>query len=584
MPWSSSQRISSMLWIRTVIIFCVTALAISVFLSLPKVQYLDATAPDDPSFFQPERSQVYDQHMLPSSTSTLSTMMAVTSSPPPISIEIPPAIQKEASACGRTWNIFLEELNKNINTEDDTLFVGPLVWTVSGGPEYRKNLKMLLDHWHLLDPTTPILVLGLDEETVKTACAAGYAAVYWDLPARSYSRVADAKFLASAGLANQGIDALFMELDVFCRLAPLPLFQQQADMYIENKKNNKKNKQADIVSIGHGENINKINIGMYYVKAKPQTRDFFDTLAWVLSHSLKDNRIMNGNGGVKKFFDQEMFQYCIRRMKWYHASDKDKERNLLVKCERQGFGALNFTLGAVSNELISSHEPPISLDSTYCVHPLSGSPFSSFSHKLATGKILGYDPQKRSPDDRLLKISSGDLHPHEQYSKTFPAKQFQATNWARKNVQYQVALLVHFAKETNRTLVLPRHLREQKGGTFPVYSLVDVSSIESMGVPWRFLSIEESRQLQDRTTVLEIIGGSSLPDLLQQTRDCDTPICALHGIHKVASSYSELDGIISKLTWCLKKYDDRHPEIHFGSQIGGYDRLCNRKLSDKKRK
>lgn len=299
--------------------------------------------------------------------------------------------------------------------------------------------------------------------------------MYWDLPARSYSRVADAKFLAAAELANQGIDALFMELDVFCRQAPLPLFQQQADISIENKN---KNKQADIVRIGHGNMMMKINIGMYYVKAKPQTREFFDTLAWVLSHSLKDSRVMDEKGGgVKKFFDQDMFQYCIKHTKWYHASDKDKERNLLAKCERQGFGAVNFTMGAVSNELISSFSPPISLDSTYCVHPLSDTPFSSLSHKLATGKILGYDPEKRSPDDRILKVSSGDLHPNEQFAATFEANQFQDKDWAMKGVQYSVALLVHLAKETNRTLVLPRHLRERNGGTFPVYSLVDVSSI-----------------------------------------------------------------------------------------------------------
>jgi hypothetical protein len=159
-----------------------------------------------------------------------------------------------------------------------------------------------------------------------------------------------------------------------------------------------------------------------------------------------------------------------------------------------------------------------------------------------------------------------------------------------QNVQYQVALLVHLAKETNRTLVLPQHLRERNGGTFPVYSLVDVSSIESiMGVPWRFLSIEESRQLEDRTTVLEIMeasGSSSgrssssvLPDLLQQTRDCDTAVCAFHGIYKVSSSssyYSELADIVSNLTWCLEKYTHKHPEIPFGSQIGGYDRLCSK--------
>lgn len=149
-----SSRSSSLFGIRTAVTLCVV---ISVFQLVPQVAYLFYSIKNesDASFLQPdERSQVYHQRMLPASTSAPSTMMAVSSSPPPISIRIPPAIQKEASVCGRTWNIFLEDLNKNRNTEDEK-FVDPLIWTVSGGPEYRKNLKMLLDHWHLLDPKLP---------------------------------------------------------------------------------------------------------------------------------------------------------------------------------------------------------------------------------------------------------------------------------------------------------------------------------------------------------------------------------------------------------------------------------------------
>lgn len=95
-----------------------------------------------------------------------------------------------------------------------------------------------------------------------------------------------------------------------------------------------------------------------------------------------------------------------------------------------------------------------------------------------------------------------------------------------------------------------------------------------MGAQWRFVSFKESRQVEDRTTVLEITDASSLLDLLQQTKDCDTPVTALRGIcKKVASFNSELAaGTIFHLSWCL--YTHKHPEILFDRQIaGGYDGL-----------
>jgi hypothetical protein len=66
-----------------------------------------------------------------------------------------------------------------------------------------------------LSSTTSLLVVGLDEETTKSTCESGYSSVHWDLPAQSYSRVADAKFLAAAHFADKGIDALFIEFDLW---------------------------------------------------------------------------------------------------------------------------------------------------------------------------------------------------------------------------------------------------------------------------------------------------------------------------------------------------------------------------------
>jgi hypothetical protein len=48
----------------------------------------------------------------------------------------------------------------------------------------------------------------------------------------------------------------------------------------------------------------------------------------------------------------------------------------------QGMKRNNITFSYVSNESISSYEPPLVMDTIACVHTLSGAPFSFFVHKL----------------------------------------------------------------------------------------------------------------------------------------------------------------------------------------------------------
>jgi hypothetical protein len=275
-------------------------------------------------------------------------------------------------------------------------FHGPIMWTVSGGPERRHHVGKLLDRWQSLDHETPLLVLGLHKETTKSACKSGCSAVHWDLPAQSCSRVADAKFLAAAQFADKGIDALFIELDVFCCKPPLALMLEQAD-------------KADVVQIAHGDLMQKTNIGMCCVKARPETRDFFLSLSSVLLNSVNQTTFCQENGNLQDWFDQDVFQSCREHaprstLTCHLLEDKKLESNLLKACKN------NVASSHVSNELTSSCQLPLVMDTTVCVHPLANSPFSSFAHKLATAKILGFDPEPMQEDEQFRKVwNHGDL-------------------------------------------------------------------------------------------------------------------------------------------------------------------------------
>jgi hypothetical protein len=380
--------------------------------------------------------------------------------PPFSSYSLPTKIPEilTRKTCGMKWETFVKEF-----AFDQFQQHGPIIWTVSGGPEYRHHMGKLLDRWQSLDHDTPLLILGLDEETTKSACESGYSAVHWDLPAQSYSRVADAKFLAAAQFADQGIDALFIELDIFCRKPPLALMLEHAD-------------KADIVQIAHGDLMQKTNIGMYYVKAKPETRDFFLSLSSILLSSVNQKQLRRENGDLRDWFDQDVFERCMEyepgtnSLQGYHLVEDEKlENNLLKACKT------NITSSHVSNELISSYQPPIVMDATVCIHPLANAPFSSFAHKLATAKILGFDPEPMRQDEQFLKVWSGDLSNNEDWDHVYVKSDLnEGRPEQRTKIKHQIAALIHIARETNRTLVFPRHVREADGYTYPVYAFVDV--------------------------------------------------------------------------------------------------------------
>jgi hypothetical protein len=509
------------------------------------------------------------------------------------------------SSCWSSWHDFQKETKKfqtslwsmdssssssssSFPNEDPTV-----VWTVSGGTEYRNSMEMLLTGWKEMYRKEPVVlvVVALDLPTYETACGIdGVSSILWDLPAQSYSRVADAKMGVAAYLSQQGFFQLFIELDVFCRVSPLLLCTRSLVQF----------DSADLAVPGHADFQSKINIGLYYVRPSSKATEFFTTLIEILRMSLTEEQYMTRDGTKLPYFDQGIFQMCLQMsqtpMEMYALSDTGYTRNFLEPCNNH-----NLQYSLISNFYISSYKPPTVYDSTICVHPLNNQPFSSFETKRATAKFLGFDPIHALRDESrpLLKTLSGDLSITDSPdSASFFGGNFHKLPVLQRAVQYPLAAMIHFAILTNRTLVLPRHVRNTNTKAFPLFSLVNTASIEAMGVSWRYLTVDEARQLETDTTIVTIQQQLTLKDAasailhvcsissITDRRTSNDPVkqvCAIHGLETLISSLDLetqgtgqwkqiLEPIVGNLTWCLSPPSGSLFSFSIGA--GHMDRPC----------
>lgn len=461
-------------------------------------------------------------------------------------------------------------------------------------------MATLLTRWKRLyrNDHVVLVVVALDEETFDTACndIEGVSAILWDRPARSYSRVADSKMGVASYLSQQGYHQLFIELDVFCRASPLSVSIAALGEY----------PSADLAVPGHADVQSRINIGMYYVRPSPEATKFFDLVTEILRPSLTEKQHLTKEGSKLSYFDQGIFQACLQMSsqgittEYYALDDTSRSTNLLQPC----YGH-NLRYALISNLYVSSYQPPTVYDSTICVHPLNNQPFSSFETKRATAKFLGFDPVDalRDVDETrrpvlLLKTLSGDLTVTDSPdAMRFFGGDFHKPEILQRVVQYPLAAMIHLSLLTNRTLVLPRHVRNTNTKAFPLHSLVNTASVEAMGVSWRYLTIEEARQLEDDTTAVSIRQQSTLSDAAASVAAaCSSNnsvhvsrVCSLNGMETLLSSLylsSEdsttstttadwkqiLDPIVEKLTWCLTPPSG--PLFSFSMGAGHMEQPC----------
>lgn len=473
--------------------------------------------------------------------------------------------------CGQEWSEYLESLPSPDDSTDDE---PPLIqWTVSGGEEYRAHADMILTKWSSLG-MDPVLVIALDQETADTVCAHHHHAVLWSSPKRSYSRVADAKFTVAGALADRGYRGFFMEMDVFCHSNPVPVFLD----YMNNNHNHKK--AYDLVNIGHGHMGWKINIGAYL--ASTRMGPFFEGLNDFLKHSLHQEEYMNAFNSSRSFFDQDTYEVCLPLESrndndddWgfiqedlYELEDGAHQHDIAKPC--RSFS--NFTHTVVPHHLMQSLEPPTVYDSTVCIHPLMGQPFTPLSFKLGVAKFLGFDPAILKDDERLLKLQAGDFEYGRCFAKAIweGETKMNSPDLFKGSVQWELSLMVEIALRTNRTLVLPKYIRSKEAWAIPTHAILD---IRSLPVPYRILQRHEAAAaLYDDTTTV-IIGAKTLDETMQRvlnTTDSSAKVLAIDKICHIQDWENQvLQSRFESLKWCQDLQD-----LKWVQGDGGWMRFC----------
>lgn len=469
----------------------------------------------------------------------------------------PTGTELHLGACGQTWAEYLEKLPQCSNEEAEQR---PLQWTVSGGAEYLEEARVLINKWKSIG-LDPVLVVALDEVTARTLCENGFRSVYWNAEKASYSRVADAKFTVSAALAERGYRGFFIEMDVFCRKNPVPLFMSH---------------KYDLVNIGHGNVGNKINIGVYM--ASPRMGPFFRGLNRVLANSLHHKSFTRYDNSTGEFFDQSIYQQCIpsnglwqdddaypTHDEYFHLHDTERTNKLLQTC--RVWQDFNFKI--LFHHLINSFDPPAIYDSTYCIHPLANYPFTPLAFKLGTAKFLGWDPKPIGHEEKLLKLNSGDFEFANCFNRCFSeVSKHLEDRKAREKLSTMVAAMVEIALATNRTLVLPRHIRTENAFAFPTHAIVDV---RTLGVPYRFMTTHQFYEI-DTDDVQVLQASKAFVETLYRTLQAPYSNAKVLSIDKFCTiqveSVPQLQQRAMDMKWCLVK------EQYFTRSIGAWDEFC----------
>ena len=131
-----------------------------------------------------------------------------------------------------------------------------------------------------------------------------------------------------------------------------------------------------------------------------------------------------------------------------------------------------------------------------------------------------------------------------------------------------MARLVWMALRTQRTLVIPRYMRDKDSWAIPILSLVDIQSIDRL-VSWRFLSVEERLKLPPPQTVLV---QKSMEKAIQAMEGSTTTVVQLEEACSLlddTTQNKEVEKIRSQLVFCLQD-----PRVTFTRSIGGWSRLC----------
>ena len=476
------------------------------------------------------------------------------------SVATPTGMDLNLPVCGMTWEQYYEQLPPGNPKQKGQR---PIQWTISGGDEYRDNLSIILEKWRTLG-IDPILLIALDVKTAEMACHLGYSAVHWDADAASYSRVADAKFGVAASIAERGYRSFFMEMDVFCRKNPVPLFL---------------NENRDLVSVGHGDVGYNTNTGSFLASAK--TGPFFRGLLKVLSYSLENPKYTNQINWTINFFEQSIYHDCLilggqnedddvtlDPWEYYLLSDTERKHNLLLHCREVG----NFSHTHLPHHIMSNHDPPVVYDSTYCIHPLVSKPLTPLAYKMGVAKFYGWDPKPFGPSEKFLKLTAGDLESNNCWNRCFEHSVRMNEFTFYDKVAMYISVMVEIAERTRRTLILPQYIRDKDSWALPTHAIVDVTTL---GVPYRVMPPHEFHNdggpMADVDTAV-VFAAHNFSETFRRATDKKYASAKVLSIMKICNvrdyKLPVLEDRRNTMSWCF----DRDQE--WQKDIGGWMSFC----------
>lgn len=181
------------------------------------------------------------------------------------------------------------------------------------------------------------------------------------------------------------------------------------------------------------------------------------------------------------------------------------------------------------------------------------------------------DPKPIGAHEKVLKLSSGDVEFNCCWNRTFRHKSVQSNQERQLRIKFVIAALVELAKATNRTLVLPRYIRDKFEWAVPTHAVVNIATL---GVPYyRVMTQEESyRYIHEgvRENSQVMYAGRNYSDTHHRINGSNVKVL---GINKICSMRDhELPSIIEQritsMKWCLDK------DLKWSEAIGSWIQFC----------
>jgi hypothetical protein len=364
----------------------------------------------------------------------------------------------------------------------------------------------------------------------------------------------------AGSIADRGYRGFFIEMDVFCRKNPVPLFLKQ---------------KKDLVNVGHGDVGYFVNIGTFF--ASPKMGPFFRGLVKVLSYSLKHRKHTNQANWTVEFFDQDVYKYCLPitkqnldddvdgfQFEYYLLDDVDRKHDLLKHC--QNFR--NFSHAMMPHHVMSNHDPPTIFDSTHCIHPLSYKPFTPLAFKMGTAKFFGFDPKPIGPDERLLKLHAGDLELNNCWNRVSGEVKRLSEHYAYNVIGMLISVIIEIAQITNRTLVLPQYIRSKESWAIPMHAILDV---RTLGIPYRSMTREQAFALPEDETV-EVYAAHNFSETFRRASDRKYNDVKVLSIIKICNirdyKLPVLETRRKTLGWCFDR------DLEWSRAVGAWMDFC----------